>query len=390
MLRSTFLATLSTCAAALLAGAAPQLHAAAGVTHTDVFVAGTDGYHTYRIPSVIRARDGTLLAFAEGRKSGRGDSGNIDLLVKRSRDDGRTWSAQSVVWDDADNTCGNPCPVVDQRTGTIWLLATHNLGTDKESEIIPKKSKGTRTVWVLRSDDHGVTWSRPTEITATTKDPSWGWYATGPGVGIQLQHGPHAGRLVIPANHSFDDPAGTLRGGPYSHRTHVIYSDDRGLTWKRGGSTGAHTNESQIVELAAPAGGLLLDMRSYFNRSRRTHSRSTDGGATWTAPQDHPQLVEPVCQASIVRHSFPSGNRPGLLLFSNPADPKARVALTVRASTDDAATWPRHLLLHAGPAAYSCLVPLDAATAGCLYERGEKGPYETIVFARFPLSALAP
>lgn len=364
--------------------------AGADVVQTDVFIANTDGYHTYRIPAIVRARDGTLVAFAEGRRVGRGDSGDIDLVVKRSRDGGRTWGPQSVVWDDAANTCGNPCPVVDRNTGTIWLLSTHNLGTDNETRIINKTSKGTRTTWVLRSDDHGATWSKPVEITATTKDPTWGWYATGPGVGIQVERGPHAGRLVIPANHSFDDPTGTLRDGPYSHRSHVIYSDDRGKTWQRGGTSGAHTNESQVVELAEPAGGLLLNMRSYFGRSRRTHSLSRDGGATWTGPVDQPELVEPVCQASILRHAWPQNDRPGLILFSNPADPKVRVALTVRGSIDDARTWPGKLVLHEGPSAYSCLVRLDDRVAGCLYERGEKGPYEKITFATFNAASLRP
>lgn len=362
--------------------------AAPKVEQTDVFVAGTDGYHTYRIPAIVQTRANTLLAFAEGRRSGRGDAGDIDLLVKRSRDGGRTWSAQTVVWDDGANTCGNPCPVVDRETGTIWLLSTHNLGTDKESDIITKKSKGTRTVWVLRSDDDGATWSKAVEITATTKDPSWGWYATGPGIGIQIEHGPHKGRLVIPANHSFDDPDGNLRGGKYSHRTHAIYSDDHGKTWKLGGSAGAHTNESQVVELAQPPGALLLNMRSYFGRSQRTHSLSRDGGLTWTAPAHQPELVEPVCQASILRHSWPQANRPGLILFSNPAHPKTRVALTVRGSIDDANTWPGKLVLHEGPSAYSCLVRLDDNTAACFYERGDKGPYEKITFATFPANAL--
>jgi sialidase-1 len=379
---------LSTFALAIVPLAPVAFGAAPAVEQIDVFSAGTDGYHTYRIPAVIKAKDGSLLAFAEGRKVGRGDAGDIDLLVKRSRDGGRTWSGQTVVWDHADNTAGNPCPVVDQRTGTVWLLATHNLGADKETDIINKRSAGTRTVWVLRSDDHGVTWSKATEITATTKDPSWGWYATGPGIGIQLQHGPHSGRLVIPANHSFDDPTGNLRGGKYSHRTHVIYSDDQGKTWQLGGATGANTNESQVVELAQPAGGLLLNMRSYFNRSRRTHAVSLDGGLTWSSPADHAELVEPVCQASIIRHQFPQGNRPGLILFSNPADAKARIALTVRASTDDARTFPGKLVLHAGPSAYSCLVSIDANRAGCLYERGDKGPYEKITFAIFPVTAV--
>jgi sialidase-1 len=389
-LRSLLLGLSAIAGYAVAPTSAPAASTPAGLVQTDVFVANTDGYHTYRIPSIIRARDGTLLAFAEGRRVGRGDSGDIDMLVKRSRDGGRTWSAQTVVWDDGANTCGNPCPVVDRDTGTVWLLLTHNLGTDNETQIINKKSKGTRTVWVTRSDDHGVTWAKPTEITATTKEASWGWYATGPGIGIQLERGPHAGRLVIPANHSFDDPSGNLRGGPYSHRTHVIYSDDHGKTWRKGGATGANTNESQIVELAEPAGGLLLNMRSYFGRSRRTHSTSTDGGLTWTPPADHPELVEPVCQASILRHAFPERGKTGLILFSNPADPKTRVSLTVRGSVDDAKTFPTRLVLHEGPSAYSCLVSVNDTTAGCLYERGEKGPYEKITFATFNASGLRP
>lgn len=384
-----FLSALAVAALATFVGAAPPASPAAA-TQTDVFVAGADGYHTYRIPAIVRSRAGTLLAFAEGRRAGRGDAGDIDLLVKRSTDGGRTWSAQRVVWDDGANTCGNPCPVIDHATGTLWLLATHNLGADKETDIINKKSRGTRTVWVLHSKDDGLTWSQPVDITATTKDASWGWYATGPGIGLQLERGPHAGRFVIPANHTFDDPTGNLRGGPYSHRTHVIYSDDHGKTWKRGGATGANTNESQVVELAEPAGALLLNMRSYFGRSRRTHSTSLDGGLTWTAPADQPELVEPVCQASILRQQWPQRNQPGLILFSNPADAKARVALTVRGSVDDAKTWPGKLVLHEGPSGYSCLVRLDDTTAGCLYERGDKGPYERITFATFPAAALRP
>jgi sialidase-1 len=358
--------------------------AAVPVEQTDVYVSGQEGYHTYRIPAIVRAPNGSLLAFAEGRKSAGGDAGNIDILLKRSTDGGRTWSAQQVVWDDADNTCGNPCPVVDATTGTVWLLLTHNLGTDHENAIITKKAKSTRTVWVTSSRDHGATWAAPTEITRTTKDPSWGWYATGPGVGIQIKHGPHAGRLVIPCDHSYDDPAGKVRGGPYEYGSHAIFSDDHGRTWQLGGVIRPKVNECQVAELFDGRGTLLMDMRSYFSRSRRTHARSSDGGRTWSVPQDAPQLVEPVCQASLLRHE------PNLLLFSNPADPKARVRLTVRASADDARTWRDVAELHAGPSAYSCLVSLDAQTAGCLYERGDKKAYEKITFARVAVAPARP
>jgi sialidase-1 len=357
----------------LVALAAGTLLAAPAPTEQiEVFTSGQDGYHTYRIPALIRAKNGELLAFCEGRKSSGGDSGNIDILLKRSSDGGRTWSAQQVIWDDAENTCGNPCPVVDESTGTIHLLLTHNLGTDHEREIAARTSKGTRTVWVATSSDHGVTWTKPTEITATTKDPSWTWYATGPGVGIQIKAGPHAGRLVIPCDHNYDD----AEQKAHISGSHAIYSDDHGKTWKLGGTIRPIVNECQVVELADGRGTLLMNMRSKTGRNLRAEATSTDGGVSWTKPVDAPALVEPVCQGSIIRHES------GVLLFSNPAA-KTRVNLLVRASADDGKTWRDVTVLHPGPSAYSNLVSLSATDAGCLYERGEKRPYEKITFARF-------
>jgi sialidase-1 len=171
--------------------------AAAGPTTVPVWVSGQDGYHTYRIPSVVVTPKGTVLAFCEGRKTGRGDAGDIDLLLKRSTDGGKTWGRAQVVWDDAGNTCGNPCPVIDARTGTIWLLMTHNLGTDTEAKVVGGTSTGSRTVWVTRSDDDGATWAKPVEITKDVKKPGWTWYATGPGVGIPDRHGFGGGSWVV-------------------------------------------------------------------------------------------------------------------------------------------------------------------------------------------------
>jgi sialidase-1 len=97
------------------------------VEEQTLFQAGDGSYHTYRIPSLIVTKSGAVLAFCEGRKNNRGDTGDIDLVLRRSTDGGKTWGKTQVVWDEADNTCGNPCPVVDQKSGTIWLLMTHNL-----------------------------------------------------------------------------------------------------------------------------------------------------------------------------------------------------------------------------------------------------------------------
>jgi sialidase-1 len=328
-----------------------------------VWTSGQDGYHTYRIPAALVTAKGTLLAFCEGRKKNSSDTGDIDLLVKRSTDHGKTWSRQEIVWDDGANTVGNPCPLVDRTTGTIWLLLTHNQGSDTEDQISGGTSKGTRTVWVMHSTDDGVTWSKPAEITKDVKRDNWTWYATGPGCGIQLK----TGRLVIPCDHK--------TAGAKAFHSHVIYSDDHGKTWKLGGVLGEKTNECQVIE--RQDGSLLINMRSYHGKNRRAIATSSDGGLAWGDVTLDESLIEPVCQASLIR----TGEK-GELLFANPASTK-REKLTVRLSRDDGKTWPVAKCLHDGPAAYSSLVVLGDGTLGCLYERGEKSPSQTITFARF-------
>ncbi|MEW4564884.1 sialidase family protein [Bremerella sp. JC770] len=348
-----------------------------------IWKSGEDGYDTYRIPALIQAKDGTLLAMCEGRRNSRSDTGAIDLVMKRSTDQGKTWSDQVVVWKDKDNTCGNPCPVVDQTTGRIHLLLTHNLGEDHESDIKLKKSKGTRTVWVCHSDDHGKTWTDPVEITRSTKKPQWGWYATGPGVGIQLKHGPHQGRLVVPCDHSYPiDPAVDKRG--YGFGSHVIYSDDHGASWELGGTIHPGMNECQVVEIG-DQGHMVIDMRSYRGQGCRAQAVSTDGGQTWSEIADARELVSPVCQASLIRAQWPTTDEPGMLLFSSPRDPSKRRNLTVLASFDDNKTWPWNQTLYPGHTAYSCLARLGDGQAGCLAEVGQSNPYETISLFLFDL-----
>ncbi len=343
--------------------------------YTEVYKAQEAGYHTFRIPAVIATQNGTLLAFAEARRTGAADSGDIDLVLKRSRDGGATWSALQVVGDNGPNTFGNPCPVLDARTGVMWLLAVQNLATDREKDIIAGTSKGSQTVWVLKSTDDGTTWSAPVEITASVKPAGWTWYATGPGVGIQTRDG----RLVIPANHA---EAAT---GVY--RSHTFYSEDGGRTWQLGGSSDPGTNESQVVELAD--GRLMLNMRNHPPREEnyRLIATSTDLGRTWSAASPDRALIEPPAQASLLRMTTARTHDRTRLLFANPASAR-RERLTVRLSYDEGATWPVSRVLHEGPAAYSSLVMLPDLSIGLLFERGEQSPYEGIAFARFTLDWL--
>jgi sialidase-1 len=347
---------------------------AAEPVQVDVFVAGRDGYHTFRIPSLLATPQGAVLAFCEGRKNGRGDAGDIDLVMRRSSDGGATWGPLQVIADDGTNTIGNPCPVVDRDTGTIWMPLTVNLGEDTQRQILDSTSKGTRTVWMMKSTDDGRTWSRPQEITDSVKAPDWTWYATGPGVSIQLR----SGRLLVPCDHYL--------AGSRAARSHVIYSDDHGATWRRGGVVGDGVNECQVAELGD--GTLLLNLRNQPPRRAegRAQSTSRDGGLSWSEAVRDPALVEPACQASLIAHADRGPERVRLL-FSNPASAK-RERLTVRLSDDGGKTWPASGVLHAGPSAYSCLAVLPDRSIACLYERGEKTSYERITCARFDLAWL--
>ncbi len=342
-----------------------------------VFISGEENYTCYRIPAIIQAPNGHLLAFCEGRKNSCSDTGNIDLIMKRSEDFGKTWSSIQVIWDDSTNTCGNPVPIVDDETSAIHLLSTWNLGTDREREIIDQTSEDTRHVFAFQSNDNGKTWSNPKEITKDVKLPNWTWYATGPGSGIQLTHPPYSGRLMAGCDH--------IEAGSKKYYSHIIYSDDHGESWQLGGSTAKdQVNECEVAEL--PNGHLLLNMRNYDrNQKQRQTAISEDGGIIWKDQKHDKTLMEPICQASL--QSFEQEGT-SALLFSNPASRDERVKMTVRISYDNGASWPDSLVLHSGPSAYSDLVVLENGSIGCLFESGEESPYERIVYSKMSLRSV--
>lgn len=342
-----------------------------------VFISGEENYTCYRIPAIIQAPNGHLLAFCEGRVGGCSDTGDIDLIMKRSENDGATWSNIQVIWDDSANTCGNPAPIVNTETGTIHLLSTWNLGTDREHEIIDQTSEDTRHVFAFQSEDNGKTWSNPKEITKDVKLPNWTWYATGPGSGIQLTHAPHSGRLMAGCDH--------IEAHSKKYYSHIIYSDDHGESWQLGGSTSKdQVNECEVAEL--PNGHLLLNMRNYDrNQKQRQTALSEDGGQTWKNQKHIKALIEPICQASLQSY-----NHDGIsaLLFSNPASREKRLNMTARVSYNSGASWPYSLVLHSGPSAYSDLVDLQDGSIGCLFESGEESPYERIVYSKMSLRSV--
>jgi len=335
------------------------------------FQAKTDGYFCYRIPSLVVSSKGTLLAFCEGRKTSTSDDGDNDLVLRRSTDGGRTWEPLQLVHEeggDAVITVGNPCAVVDRDTGTVWLTMNRKNGR----------------VLVTSSDDDGKSWAPVRDITNSTSKEGWGWYAMGPGCGIQLRHGKHQGRLVIPANHRTTDD----RSGPSS--SHVVYSDDHGKTWKIGGIVGPHTNECQVAELAD--GKLVINCRNHWSRSggkpelkgKRIIAGSADGGATWSEPTFADELNEPTCQAGLIALEKPSSNGATRLVFTNP-DSRSRERMTMRLSEDGGATWPKKRLIHAGSTGYSSPAELADGTIGLLYEIDD---YQAIGFIAVDVDAI--
>lgn len=343
---------------------------------TTLFYRGMEGYHTFRIPAIVRSRKGTLLAFAEARRDGGGDAGKIDLVVRRSEDGGKSWGDMILVWQNADNTCGNPSPVVDRRSGRIILAMTWNKGIDKESQIVSGTSQDTRRVYVCHSDDDGQRWSEPREITSQTKHPSWGWYATGPCHAIQLRSKPHRGRIVVPCDHSL------LVGSVAQDYSHIIYSDDCGESWHIGGEMPGG-NESTIVERRD--GSLMLNARWQRGRGKgaRHYSVSEDGGQTLGEVIRDKQLPEPACQASIIGYSLkckPTNH----LLFCNPASATSRSRLTLRQSLDGGESWDEGIVIENGNAAYCDLVVLRGGDVGVLFETGQRNPYERIEFVIIP------
>jgi len=350
-----------------------------------LFAAHQNGYHTYRIPALVVSGRGTILAFCEGRKYGPGDTGEIHLLLRRSFDNGRTWQGAQVVVSEKDTTCGNPCPVVDRRTGTILLAFCKNPRIEGTTDAIAE-GKGSRTVWITRSGDDGASWSAPDEITAHVRnaDERWTWYATGPGHGIQLR----SGRLIVPCDHIV---AVNLRADDPNYG-HVIYSDDGGKSWNLGGTVPQDgNNENQVVETAD--GAIYMNSRNVKEVGLRACAWSRDGGLTFGARQVVPGLIEPTlwsgCQASLVRYSLASPQGRNRVLFANPAcKENERKNMTVRLSYDECRAWNAGRALHAGPAAYSDLAVAPDMDILCLYERGEKHPYQTLTLARFNLEWL--
>lgn len=305
---------------------------------------GQDGVNTYRIPGLATSKKGTLLAVFDLRHENAGDlPGNIDVGLTRSTDDGETWSATQRVIDYEGSGVGDPSILVDRETGRVFVAALWSKGNRAWFGSGPGMTpEETGQFVIAHSDDDGVTWSQPVSITSQIKKPDWRLCFDGPGCGMQLKDG----TLVFPAQ--FRDVDGTPRSC-------FIASKDHGATWRMSPPCEGPTSEAQIAETKE---GMLISMRDESRSGQRKWQRWD--GNQWS--KAWLRLPDPVCQASLIRHPD------GTLLFSNPADAKSRVRLTVRESRDDGETWSEGRVIDPRGSMYSCMSVMRDGRVAMVYE----------------------
>ena len=335
--------------------------------------AGDDGVAAYRIPGLVTTKKGTLVATYDIRHNSSFDlQEDIDIGISRSTDGGRSWSPMTVAMDmgewggkpQKENGIGDPCLLLDERTGDLLLFAAWAHG-GKAGEFAwfaagdGFEPETTPQLMMSRSRDDGRTWSKPISITRQIKQEDWNFTFQGPGRGITMADG----TLVVPFQHQEPLPDRTPAAG-------IIYSRDHGVTWHAHNAAKSNTTESQVAEVEP--GVLMLSMRDNRKTGRAVYV-TRDLGKTWEAHPSDGKLADPVCMASLL--AVPAARnalKKDILLFSNPADEKVRKNITIQMSLDGGVTWTRKLLLDEGIGwGYSCLTMIDSKTVGILYESSQ-------------------
>ena len=348
--------------------------------YIDVFISSDGLYPIYRIPAIITTQKGTLLAFAEGRQSTNDHSHN-DMVMRRSPDGGFSWGPVSVIAEEGDDTLSDPLPVQiteGPNKGRILFFYTRFPNGCHHDCVEPGYDgpKNSRN-YMLTSDDDGLTWQGPIELTRQFKPCDVNYVSGGPGFAIEKKHSPNIGRIVLPYR----------AGNPTE--VFAIFSDNGGETWKKGqyaddSITEGRSNEVQIVEL--PDGSLYLNARSAKGTKHRKVAYSYDAGETWTPLVDDPELVEPQVMASIFQFSDPADGDIARLLYSGPNNSIERIFGEIKLSYDNGETWPASKIVWPGIFAYSVLTRIDCNTVGLLFE--DRIWFHQLTLARFSIEWL--
>ncbi len=344
--------------------------------HYTVFNPDEDSYNIYRIPSIVQARDGTLIAIVEARRDTPIDSStrHTDMVYKLSHDGGRSWSSLRILEKSKEGwSASNPTAVVKSSSGRIMVLySIWKPGRDSKNS---RPGTLDNQLWMRYSDDNGNTWSEAVDITHQARDfDNWGNVVFGPGHGIETR----TGRLVIPSYSQIKTD---------SYFFFTLYSDDGGRSWRRGKKSNINANESQIVEL--DDGRLMIDSRqgegtSLNHIGTRWTAISKNQGETWGELKQG--QVCPKIGASIIRYPRPDNSNNSLLLWSGLKGP-GRINLILRLSSDQGQSFPIELLISPGPAAYSVMSLIDKGDVGILWEGGEHRS-EKIIFTRIPMEVI--
>lgn len=325
----------------------------------DLFYTGQeDGVSCYRIPALITAANGDLIAAIDERVPSCNDlrgSKDINIIIRRSFDSGQTWSGIERVIDFPEGqSASDPSMILDEETGKIFLFYNY-MDLVKEFNIYK--------LHVVESADNGATWSTPRDITSQITKPEWreDFMFITSGRGSQTKDGTLLHTLVN-----------------LDHGLHLFASDDHGESWYLLDTPIAPGDESKVLELND--GSWMINSR-VNNQKKRVVHLSDDQGKSWKSEPSE-ELIDPSCNASIIRYKYDEYN---LLLFSNAKSDEGRKNMTVRYSKDEGATWSEGKTIYTGPAAYSTMTVLEDGSIGLLFEKDE---YTKNTFVRFPLSWL--
>ncbi|KVV14848.1 sialidase family protein [Flavobacterium sp. TMP13] len=321
-----------------------------------------EGVSCYRIPSIITALNGDVIAAIDERVPSCGDlrsNNDINIVMRRSADSGKSWSKiQTIVDYPLGESASDPSMIVDESSGEIFMFFNYmNLETEKDVYYLK----------MVSSKDNGLTWSTPTDITAQITKPEWkkDFKFITSGRGLQTKSGELLHTIV------------NLEKGLF-----VFKSDDHGKNWSLIDTPILPADESKIMELED--GSWMINSRVSKVGVRYIHT-STDHGKTWTSNPDS-QLIDPACNASFIRYSLKdkkySKNR---LLFSNVNSPNKRENLTVKISYDEGKTWSKGKTIYVGESAYSSMTVLKNGDIGLFFE---KDGYKKNAFVSFSLDWL--
>ena len=329
----------------------------------DLFTSGQDNVNQYRVPSLISTGNGTLIAVCDARVDKPGDSpNNIDLVLKRSFDNGKTWTKQKTIVDFPGNSAAEDASmVVDKQSNTIWLAYDYAVAE-------PQGAFGRiLRIHLISSKDDGVTWSAPVDLSYLTKGKDF-WLQNGPGVGLYKD-----GVIVFPM-YTFRN------GGKGPQQTVLVFSKDHGKKWVLSNAVGENNPEPQIAGLTG--GKIMVNMRIPRGQGYRQVAITENFGDSWSDEYNDSTLIGPGCQGSIINYQF---NKKSLLIFSNPADKQNRKNLVVRISNNEGKVWQKKISIYEGASAYSCLSQLQNGNVGLLFEADN---YKRIVFVEIPYKEL--